>query len=486
MKGAGLNDTFKMTGFSEILGGLIRQEVIEDALDNRGIEVTDANRKAARAEIDAQLQQSQQAGTVDDVLVDWAVDTRAAQLALTDAVTDTDPAEREQALRDAYEQLKGDYTQRLPRARCSAPARRTPTPSRPGWTAATTSPRVAKEESTESQSAANGGNIGCGTVTQAVQFVGDSLTADAENGDILGPAQTNAVEGQTWIVAQVDSIQVQTFDAAASASWSRRCPTPTRRRCSGRWRCIMRRADVTVASKYGSWDAEGRPRWFRRSGRPPPPRRSPARRASSPCRPRPADGSAWPAASPSSAWVRVIRASSPSATRSAIDRVPTRFLRTSRHPSASLVGDAATFDHRYESADSFEEVYRAVVDDLLAAADEHGEVLYAVPGSPRVLERTVDLLVAEAAAGRGRARGRPRHLVRRPRLGAARRRPVRGGRPPGRRAPVRRRRGRRARAAARGPLPQPTGPVRHQAGRGRPARPSRWSCCSGWACPTRP
>jgi tetrapyrrole methylase family protein/MazG family protein len=87
------------------------------------------------------------------------------------------------------------------------------------------------------------------------------------------------------------------------------------------------------------------------------------------------------------------------ATRSAIDRVPTRFLRTSRHPSASLVGDASTFDHRYESADSFEEVYRAVVDDLLAAAMEHGEVLYAVPGSPRVLERTVDLLAVEAASG---------------------------------------------------------------------------------------
>jgi tetrapyrrole methylase family protein/MazG family protein len=87
------------------------------------------------------------------------------------------------------------------------------------------------------------------------------------------------------------------------------------------------------------------------------------------------------------------------ATRSAIDRVPTRFLRTSRHPSASLVGDASTFDHRYESADSFEEVYRAVVDDLLAAAAEHGEVLYAVPGSPRVLERTVDLLAVAADSG---------------------------------------------------------------------------------------
>ena len=37
---------------------------------------------------------------------------------------------------------------------------------------------------------------------------------------------------------------------------------------------------------------------------------------------------------------------------------------------------------------------------LLLAAEEHGEVLYAVPGSPRVLERTVDLLAEEAAVGR--------------------------------------------------------------------------------------
>ena len=84
----------------------------------------------------------------------------------------------------------------------------------------------------------------------------------------------------------------------------------------------------------------------------------------------------------------------------AIARIPVRFLRTERHPSASLVAGAVTFDHHYESADTFDEVYRSVVADLVAAAVEHGEVLYAVPGSPRVLERTVDLLDAEAAAGR--------------------------------------------------------------------------------------
>jgi len=88
--------------------------------------------------------------------------------------------------------------------------------------------------------------------------------------------------------------------------------------------------------------------------------------------------------------------------RAAIDRVlpAARFLRTARHPSAPVLGDVASFDHRYEAADTFDEVYRGIVDDLIAAAGEHDEVLYAVPGSPRVLERTVDLLCEAADAGR--------------------------------------------------------------------------------------
>jgi len=83
----------------------------------------------------------------------------------------------------------------------------------------------------------------------------------------------------------------------------------------------------------------------------------------------------------------------------AIARVPHRYLRTEIHPSAHLVSDAVTFDHHYDAADTFDQVYERIVADLLAAATEHGEILYAVPGSPRVLERTVDLLDAPAAAG---------------------------------------------------------------------------------------
>jgi carbon-monoxide dehydrogenase large subunit len=75
-----------------------------------------------------------------------------------------------------------------------------------------------------------------------------------------------------------------------------------------------------------------------------------------------------------------------------IEAVPCRWLRTARHPSSHLVPDAGSFDVLYDTLPTFDEVYSSIVERLVAEADEHGEVLYAVPGSPLVLERTVALL----------------------------------------------------------------------------------------------
>ena len=78
-----------------------------------------------------------------------------------------------------------------------------------------------------------------------------------------------------------------------------------------------------------------------------------------------------------------------------VDAIRHRFLRTRRHPAASAVAGAEAFDDLYDAHDSFERVYAAIVDALVAAASDHGEVLYAVPGSPVVAERTVELLLAD-------------------------------------------------------------------------------------------
>ena len=71
------------------------------------------------------------------------------------------------------------------------------------------------------------------------------------------------------------------------------------------------------------------------------------------------------------------------------------FLRTTRHPAASVVPAARSFDHHYESAETFDGVYRAIVADLVEAALTGGPVVYAVPGSPNVAERTVLLLAGD-------------------------------------------------------------------------------------------
>jgi tetrapyrrole methylase family protein/MazG family protein len=79
----------------------------------------------------------------------------------------------------------------------------------------------------------------------------------------------------------------------------------------------------------------------------------------------------------------------------AIEATPVRWLRTSRHPSAGAVLGARSFDYLYESAGRMEEVYSGIVEALVGSAAREGRVIYAVPGSPVVAERSVELLRAD-------------------------------------------------------------------------------------------
>ncbi len=89
-----------------------------------------------------------------------------------------------------------------------------------------------------------------------------------------------------------------------------------------------------------------------------------------------------------------------------MERADVVFLRTRRHPSAAAIDGALAFDHHYEHGETFDEVYRAIVSDLIEAAlaGAGGPVVYAVPGSPMVAERTVALLREDPAVLDGRVR----------------------------------------------------------------------------------
>lgn len=77
-----------------------------------------------------------------------------------------------------------------------------------------------------------------------------------------------------------------------------------------------------------------------------------------------------------------------------LNESPVVRLRTRRHPAAAAFTDVVSYDEFYDEADSFDELYTAIVEDLVAVATHAAghEVVYAVPGSPTVAERTVELL----------------------------------------------------------------------------------------------
>jgi tetrapyrrole methylase family protein/MazG family protein len=74
------------------------------------------------------------------------------------------------------------------------------------------------------------------------------------------------------------------------------------------------------------------------------------------------------------------------------------YLRTARHPTVALFEvwgkQLHAYDHLYEKAESFDDVYETIVKDLVEKG-RHGDVIYAVPGHPLVAEHTVQLLLKQ-------------------------------------------------------------------------------------------
>lgn len=73
------------------------------------------------------------------------------------------------------------------------------------------------------------------------------------------------------------------------------------------------------------------------------------------------------------------------------------FLRTFKHPTVDYLKEInikfETYDDVYDKANSFDEVYASIAVDLIKKHQEFQNIVYAVPGHPRVAEKSVDILV---------------------------------------------------------------------------------------------
>ncbi len=85
------------------------------------------------------------------------------------------------------------------------------------------------------------------------------------------------------------------------------------------------------------------------------------------------------------------------------------WLRTTQHPTVAGLPaglELNSFDSLYESGETFEQVYAAIVEKVLELGKRPQGVIYAVPGDPFVAEAT-----GPAVAQRARTLGLPLHIV---------------------------------------------------------------------------
>lgn len=80
----------------------------------------------------------------------------------------------------------------------------------------------------------------------------------------------------------------------------------------------------------------------------------------------------------------------------------TLLLRTEKHPCVRVLRDKGivftSFDKLYEQADDFASLYQQIADKVIEQAKQCEKLIYAVPGSPLVAEKTVELISTQAKA----------------------------------------------------------------------------------------
>ncbi|MDU1414309.1 MAG: nucleoside triphosphate pyrophosphohydrolase [Clostridium sp.] len=73
------------------------------------------------------------------------------------------------------------------------------------------------------------------------------------------------------------------------------------------------------------------------------------------------------------------------------------FFRTEKHPNIEYLRQLGvnfnTYDSFYDKYNNFDDIYRAIAEDIIRIHDEEGDLVYGVPGHPLVAEKSVTILL---------------------------------------------------------------------------------------------
>lgn len=248
-------DAMPTAGAAEALTSLIELEVLEGLLAERDGDVDDAEVDTLRSQLVDELEQ-QGITEIDDIdaLIDAESRRQAVLAALTELIAD--PDEREEQLAELFEAAVGDFTQL-----CSLVLVTDDEDSaRAGLDrieAGEDFAAVAAEVSTDEGVAEAGGDIGCQAAADIAGLIGD-VAFDAEPGDRIGPLEVTldpTGETTSWLVLEVTEVDVPTLEDIRP-QLEAQLPEPGQEALREAVGEAFAEADVSVQSRYGTWDGE--------------------------------------------------------------------------------------------------------------------------------------------------------------------------------------------------------------------------------------
>ncbi len=255
---SGVNENSASTAkVADLLTQLVVYQATIDELDRLGLKPSKDDEATARDSLTKSVGADVIKKAGQD-LVDFSVKSSAASKALTDLVTKEAKPTAEQ-VQDAYPAYKRTHPLCLGLIFTAdeAAANEAKTAVQTGEDFGA----VATQMSADAQTSEQGGFAGCATIDQATQtFPADFAKAKA--GDLLGPvelpAQPDTGQGATpvsWALIKVVSLSGPTFaQAKAQIEAQITAGTAATDAAAKRQAAILKRAKVTIDSRFGTWN----------------------------------------------------------------------------------------------------------------------------------------------------------------------------------------------------------------------------------------
>lgn len=245
--GAG-TDTYNMAEASAALESWITYTILIADIEANGGEVTDADRDAARADLVTRLGSEEALAAVDQVLLDFSIDSIAADTVARRLAAEQSTADPEQRIQELFEEIGPTRPLCLnlivseTEADSQAALARIDAGEEFG--------AVAAEVSADPATAAANGFAGCASVEQAAEYFGGDYSTAAE-GEVIGPVPLN----ELFVLVEVDSTTGPTLEQMRPELEEQVAAEETN--VTGEYVLgLALAADVTVDPRFGTWDAE--------------------------------------------------------------------------------------------------------------------------------------------------------------------------------------------------------------------------------------